>query len=368
MAAVPAVPVPGSELQGPASDVPAAAAPAPGALRKALPTVVCTAVIAAAVVWQRDAVGTGIHTLLTADPKWLVVALLATLGLWPTSVLMLRGSIPAQTCSRRLFALQLAVPAIGLIPAAALLIRLRFLRRAGLSHTAAVASMTLFGFAAFAVRIPLVVVALLATPALIDRTGAQAPWHDLGSKPSGLWHSVIDNPWRTAAFVAVSVLVATGLFVTGALMLRRRIAAQGGWRGMFARLRHARHDAAHAWKSVASTAFRPRRAAALWLCALAQPLLMVIALWAVLHAVGADLSLADTFVVELVTVALAPLLPSPNGVGSKEITIAAGLTAVAGLSGGVAVAAALGFRLLTFWCQIPLGVASFAWLSHRRAI
>ncbi|WP_084522438.1 lysylphosphatidylglycerol synthase transmembrane domain-containing protein [Nocardia inohanensis] len=366
MAAVSADPVPGSDVSG--IEVPGGDGAGPGVVRRALPTVVCTGIIAAAVVWQREAVETGIHTLLTADPKWLAVALLATLGLWPTSVLMLRGSIPAQTCSRRLFALQLAVPAIGLIPAAALLIRLRFLRKAGLSHTTAVASMTLFGFAAFAVRIPLVVVALLATPALIDRTGAQAPWHDLGSKPAGIWHAVIDNPWHTAAIGAAGAVIVTGLVTAGALMLRRRIAAQGGWRALPARLRRTRRDATSAWKSVAGTAFRPRRAAALWLCALAQPLLMVIALWAVLHAVGTDLSLADTFVVELVTVALAPLLPSPNGVGSKEITIAAGLTAVAGLSAGVAVAAALGFRLLTFWCQIPLGVASFAWLSHRRAI
>lgn len=44
------------------------------------------------------------------------------------------------------------------------------------------------------------------------------------------------------------------------------------------------------------------------------------------------------------------------------------VTAVAGPTTGVAVGAALGFRLLTFWCRIPLGLASFAYLNHRRAI
>ncbi|MGW4356132.1 lysylphosphatidylglycerol synthase domain-containing protein [Nocardia sp. NPDC004582] len=341
----------------------------PAAARKALPTVVCTVLVAAAAVWQRDAVLTGVHALAGADPRWLLLAALATLALWPTSVFMLRGSIPARPATGQLFALQLAVPAIGLVPAASLLLRLRFLRRTGLSHTGAVASMGLMGFAALMVRVPLVVVAVLAAPGLMSRNGAQPPWHDLGARATGWWHHLVgENPWRTALII-VAALFAIGVAAAVAgLILYRRVAAQGGWRRLPARLRRARSDAEFAWKSVAGTAFRPRRAAALWICALLQPLLMVVALWAVLHAVGADLSLPDTFVVELVTVALAPLLPSPNGVATKEITIAAGLTAVAGLTAGVAVGAALGFRLLTFWCQIPLGLASFAYLNHRRAI
>ncbi|MFE3189623.1 lysylphosphatidylglycerol synthase domain-containing protein [Nocardia sp. NPDC059240] len=341
----------------------------PAAARKALPTVVFTALVAAAAVWQRDAVLTGVHALAGADPRWLLVAALATLALWPTSVFMLRGSIPADTSARQLFALQLAVPAIGLVPAASLLLRVRFLRRTGLSHAGAVGSMALMGFAALMVRVPLVIIAALAAPGLMSRNGAQPPWHGLGARIAGWWHhGVTDNPWRTAGFIVAAVAVAGILLGLAALALNRRVREHGGWRGLPARVRHARSDALIAWKSVAATAIRPRRAAALWICALIQPLLMVVALWAVLHAVGADLSLPDTFVVELVTVALAPLLPSPNGVATKEITIAAGLTAVAGLTGGVAVGVALGFRLLTFWCQIPLGLASFAYLNHRRAI
>ncbi|MBL1078923.1 flippase-like domain-containing protein [Nocardia sp. 2] len=337
-------------------------------VRKALPTVLVAIAVLAATIWQREAVGTGIDTLLGADPRWLALAALATLLLWPTSVLMLRGSIPGETCARRLFALQLAFPAIGLIPAANLLIRLRFLRKEGLSHTAALASITLFGFAAFVVRVPLVILAVLATPSLMDRSGAQAPWHGLGERISATWHSAVENPWRTAAILA-AVLITGGIAVAlAAVLLYRRFVSRGGWRAVRARLREARVNTRTAWKSVAATAVRPRRAAALWLCALLQPLLMVLALWAVLHAVGAHMPLTDAFVVHLVTVALAPLLPSPNGVATKELTLAAGLTAVAGLTAGVAVAAVLGFRLLTFWSQIPLGIASFAWLSHRRAV
>ncbi|AYF78268.1 hypothetical protein D7D52_35555 [Nocardia yunnanensis] len=341
----------------------------PAAARKALPTIVFTVLVAVAALWQREALLTGVHALAGADMRWLLVAALATLALWPTSVFMLRGSIPADTSARQLFALQLAVPAIGLVPAASLLLRLRFLRRTGLDHAGALASMALMGFAALMVRVPLVVVAVLAAPSLMSRNGAQPPWHDLGARAGRTWHHLVgDNPWRTAGFVAAGVLAVAVLAGLSALALNRRVRAHGGWRHQFTRVRHVRTNALSAWKSVAATAFRPRRAAALWICALIQPLLMVVALWAVLHAVGANLSLPDTFVVELVTVALAPLLPSPNGVAAKEITIAAGLTAVAGLTAGVAVGAALGFRLLTFWCQIPLGLASFAYLNHRRAI
>ncbi|MFB8006789.1 YbhN family protein [Nocardia sp. NPDC056000] len=340
----------------------------PATARKALPTVICAVVVVAAALWQHETVAAGMRALLAADPRWLAVALVATLGLWPTSVWMLRGSIPAQPSSARLFALQLAVPAIGLIPAASLLIRLRFLRREGLSHSAAVASMTLFGFAALVVRIPLVIVAILATPSLIDRTKGQPPWHDLGARTAAWWHGATGNAWHTTLIVGTAVLVTGALGTVATIALRRWLTGRGGWRGLLHRARTGRTDAEFAWKSVAATALRPRRAALLWLCALAQPLLMVVALWAVLHAVGANLSFADTFVVQLVTVALAPLLPSPSGVAAKEVTLAAGLTAIAGLTGGVAVGAALGFRLLTFWFQIPLGLGSFAYLNHRRAI
>ncbi|WP_433565932.1 lysylphosphatidylglycerol synthase transmembrane domain-containing protein [Nocardia sp. CA-151230] len=341
----------------------------PASARKALPTIAFTVLVVAAAFWQRDAVLTGVHALAGADPRWLLLAALATLALWPTSVFMLRGSIPADTSARQLFALQLAVPAIGLVPAASLLLRMRFLRRTGLSHTGAVASIALMGFAALMVRVPLVVIAALAAPGLMSRNGAQPPWHDLGTRASAWWHHLIGgNLWNTAAIMIIAVLVGGIVLAVASRAMNRRVQAHGGWRQLPARMRHARSDAELAWKSVAATAVRPRRAAALWICALIQPLLMVVALWAVLHAVGANLSLPDTFVVELVTVALAPLLPSPNGVATKEITIAAGLTAVAGLTGGVAVGAALGFRLLTFWCQIPLGLASFAYLNHRRAI
>ncbi|MEC3914615.1 lysylphosphatidylglycerol synthase transmembrane domain-containing protein [Nocardia sp. CDC160] len=341
----------------------------PAAARKALPTVGSTVLVAGAAVWQRDAVLTGVHALMGADPRWLVVAGLATLALWPTSVFMLRGSIPSRTDARQLFALQLAVPAIGLVPAASLLLRLRFLRRTGLSHTGAMASMALMGFAALMVRVPLVIIAALAAPSLMSRHGAEPPWHDLGGRASTRWHHLVgENPWRTAGIMIIAVVVGAAVLAAIVVAVNRRVQGEGGWRRLPARIRHARSDAEVAWKSVAATAVRPRRAAALWICALLQPLLMVVALWAVLHAVGADLSLPDTFVVELVTVALAPLLPSPNGVATKEITIAAGLTAVAGLTAGVAVGVALGYRLLTFWCQIPLGLASFAYLNHRRAI
>lgn len=170
---------------------------------------VCTVLVAA--VWQRDAVLTGVHALAGADPRWLLVAALATLALWPTSVFMLRGSIPARPTTGRLFALQLAVPAIGLVPAASLLLRLRFLRRTGLSHTGAMASMGLMGFAALMVRVPLVVVAVLAAPSLMSRHGAQPPWHDLGSRTSGAWHHLAgENPWR-AALILTAALVAAGV-------------------------------------------------------------------------------------------------------------------------------------------------------------
>lgn len=348
----------------------------PAALRKLLPTVFCTAVVLAAAVWQHRVVAVSAHALAGADWRWLVVAGVATVALWPCSVWMMRGSIPAhtsaaetsapQTSARKLFALQLALPALGLVPTASVLVRLRFLRRAGLTHTATIASMTLFGFAAGMVRIPMIAIAALAMPRLMSHSGARPPWHGLAARSEAAMRLAAGHPWLTAGLGGAAFAIVVALTVLGVIMVRHKVAARGGWRQLL--LRHGPAEARSALKSLTTTAVRPGHAALLWLCAVAEPLLMVVALWAVLHAVGANLSLADTFVVQLVTVALAPLLPTPGGAGSRELTIAAGLTAVAGLTGGVAVAAALGFRLITFWCQVPLGLASFAYLSHRRHI
>lgn len=364
-------------VDAPTTSVPASPAVPISLVRRVLrsrllPLVVVALVVITVAVWQRDIMAAGVRALATADPGWLAVAVLAALAMWPTSVWMLRGVIPAQPPARQLFAVQLASPATKLIPGGPVVLQLRFLRRAGLSYGAAVGSMLLLGFATVAVRLPLLAVAVFATPNLMDRVGTRAPWDGAGGRISDIARSAGANPWRTAAIVtAVIVVAALTAFGMGVVTIRY-VSARGGWR-VFARraatrMRLTRTDSDLDWKSVLSTAFRLRSAVVLWPAAIAQPLLLIVALWAVLQAVGQPLSLADTFVVHVVAIALAPLIPSPNGLATKEITLITGLTTIAGIASPAAVAAALGFRLLTFWGQIPLGVVAFGYLTRRRAI
>jgi len=52
--------------------------------------------------------------------------------------------------------------------------------------------------------------------------------------------------------------------------------------------------------------------------------------------------------------------PSPGGIGPGEIALTAGLV-TAGIPSGVALSAAIVYRLVTFWIPIPTG-----WLSLQR--
>ncbi|WP_067546260.1 lysylphosphatidylglycerol synthase domain-containing protein [Nocardia crassostreae] len=328
-------------------------------------------ILAVVVVWQRETMAAGVRSLAGADPRWLVLAVLATAAMWPTSVWMLRGSMPVNPPTGHLFAVQWAVTAASLIPAAPLLLRLRFLRRAGLSHAAALSSIALLGLAVLAVRLPLIVIAVLATPNLMDRAGTRLPWDRLDGTVSSTHTAILENPWRSGAIITTVTLLCLTLTATAAFFAHRYASARGGWRALirhwFTR-HHSRAAADFEWKSIATTAIHPVRATLLWTSAAAQPFLNIAALLAILHAVDVNLPPTDAFVVYLITIVLAPLIPSPNGIATKEIAMVTGLTAIAGVAAGIAVGVALAFRLLTFWSQIPLGLLAVSYLSRRRAI
>ncbi|MFC9996881.1 YbhN family protein [Nocardia sp. NPDC127526] len=342
-----------------------------GTRSQLLVTVVLTAVLAGVVVWQWETVAAGVGSLAGADVWWLGVAAVGAVAMWPTSVWMLRGSMPVDPPTHHLFAVQWAVTAVSVIPAAPLLLRLRFLRRAGLGHVAAWSSIGLLGFAVIAVRAPLALIAFAATPGLLDRTGTRVPGERVTGWLTAARAAITENPWRSVAIAVPVGLMMLALLVGAAVVARRYARARGGWRELGRRwVRRHLHRASTdlPWKSVVATAFRPHRAGLLWTSAAVQPFLNIATLWAVLHAVDVDLSLAHAYVVYLLTITLAPLIPTPNGVASKEIAMVTGLTAIAGVTAGIAVGAALGFRLLTFWGQIPLGVLSVTYLSRRRVI
>ena len=61
------------------------------------------------------------------------------------------------------------------------------------------------------------------------------------------------------------------------------------------------------------------------------------------------------------------VVPTPGGIGSIDVAMIAGLTAV-GVGPGVAVSATVVFRVVTFWVQIPLGWVALRHLMRRGAV
>jgi undecaprenyl-diphosphatase len=93
----------------------------------------------------------------------------------------------------------------------------------------------------------------------------------------------------------------------------------------------------------------------------------VLALYAATAAFHADVSVAQAGAVYLGASIIAAAAPTPGGLGAMEAALVAGFTGV-GVEPGVAVAAVLGYRLLTYWLPILPGWISFHLLERRNLI
>jgi uncharacterized protein (TIRG00374 family) len=96
---------------------------------------------------------------------------------------------------------------------------------------------------------------------------------------------------------------------------------------------------------------------------LAARIILGITLWFILQAIGAPLSLTVALVATVATNLLAGLVPIPGGIGVAEAVLTS-LLVFAGLDPEEAFAAAIVFRIATFY--IPAGEGFFAmrWLER----
>ncbi|WP_430867961.1 lysylphosphatidylglycerol synthase transmembrane domain-containing protein [Demequina aurantiaca] len=90
----------------------------------------------------------------------------------------------------------------------------------------------------------------------------------------------------------------------------------------------------------------------------------VAAFQATLFAFDQHLAIVDVAVIYLLGNAVGALIPTPGGIGTVDIALAAGLTS-AGIPASVAVSIALIYRLLTFWARIPLGYVAMKWMQKK---
>jgi uncharacterized membrane protein YbhN (UPF0104 family) len=186
-----------------------------------------------------------------------------------------------------------------------------------------------------------------------------------GPAPSGLAaavHRMLPGSSLLAAggaFVAVGIVVAAA--AAGAIRRRAavhwlRTAPARGWS-------HARRELRDAGRVLRD----PGRAALLWGGSAASPGLHALILVAVYHSLSGGISGLVVALVYLVATAVAALVPSPGGFGALDVTLVAGLVAV-GAPTTTALAAVLGYRLITVWLPLVPGALVFAFLLRRRIL
>jgi uncharacterized membrane protein YbhN (UPF0104 family) len=234
-----------------------------------------------------------------------------------------------------LIVLQLAVKWIGLaIPSAAGRVTMNtlFLRKYGVPPTIAVTQGAIDGLSGFVVEALILLVAFIAADLSLDVETSDVPWGPI---------------------LAIIVLVIIGTVVTVLRVPRL-------------------HDAVvpkikEAWGALSGVVANPKRLFGLLGVNLASRLILATTLWFILEAIDAPLPLVTCLVVTVATNLLAGLVPIPGGIGVAEAAMTAFL-GLAGLDADTAFAAAVVFRVATFY--IPSGEGYFAtkWLQEEEYI
>jgi glycosyltransferase 2 family protein len=98
---------------------------------------------------------------------------------------------------------------------------------------------------------------------------------------------------------------------------------------------------------------------------LLSELLFSLCMYTVLRAFGQDVNYLDVVLVNVAVALFAGLMPVPGGVGVTEAALTAGFLAI-GVDEGAAFAAALSYRLVTFYTQPIIGFGAFQWLKRQR--
>jgi uncharacterized membrane protein YbhN (UPF0104 family) len=271
---------------------------------------------------------------------WLVVIglLVAQLARVPAAA-STQGASPQPIPLGPLYMLQLALAYIGLaLPgsAARFAVNVRFLQRQGLPSGSAVAVSALDSVWWFVVQIVLLVGIIIATPLSLDV--------DLGGSSGGLVSRLLPIVGLIAV-VAIVVLAAVPAW-------RRPIA--DWFRQMF-------HEA----RAAATGLSQPRRLGGLIGGNLALQILLALALAAFTRALGHPIGYVEVLFVNLSVSLLAGLLPVPGGIGLVEGALTVGLVR-AGMPDESAFAAALLYRMATFYLPPIWGFFALRWLERRR--
>jgi uncharacterized protein (TIRG00374 family) len=304
-----------------------------------------------------DTVRAGGASLVGADAEWLILAVVATVAIWVAGTVTQFGSMPGFPPVSRVFAVQVAASfANHLLPAGSggIAVNVRFLQRYGLTRGAAVGSVGLNSLAGLVTHVMLLAGAILISPAILSSVRSKIDWNEpVQAVQSNLW-------------IVGAVIGALGaLVVIAVLMTRDR---PGSWsRRLIARCGSVWKRLIREMKALGTVVRNPSRAAALWLGSLSVPLLHGMILYAVLRSIGTPIAMGTAMAIYVVVSSLSAVIPSPGGIGALDVALVAAFAAV-GVSSPAALAAVLGYRLLTVWVPLLPGACVFAVLLRRQII
>jgi uncharacterized membrane protein YbhN (UPF0104 family) len=283
----------------------------------------------------------GIDTLTSelsnAQAGWIWLALLVSPLVQVAEAFSTIGACPRPLRLGPVIGLQFAIRFIALaVPssAARVALNVRFFQRAGLATSPSIAVGLVDSVAGFVVQVLLLVVIWLAGLASLQLS------------TSGLSLDI-----SSQVIVAVVILVVVGLAVAVFVPRVRRVIAP--------RLAEA-GEAIRVLRS-------PTKVFELFAGNLVAQVILAVVLGICLRAFGQHASLAELILINTLASLLAGVLPIPGGIGVMEAAISGGLVAV-GIPESAAVAAAITFRLVTFYLPPIWGVVAMRILRRRAYI
>jgi uncharacterized membrane protein YbhN (UPF0104 family) len=281
-------------------------------------------------------VSAGTDLLRDVSYGWFVGAAGAAGLTWVAGALCQQGAVLDRLPVIPLLAVQFAGSAANhLLPAGVgvAAINMRFLRKRGLSRATALRAVGLNTGAGVSVHLVALVVLLCA--------GLVAPEVLAGR--------------AMVILIACAALGAIGVASVSVPRIRQRCLAV---------VRQQLSAAAAQWSELSR---RPARVLQLWAGSAAVPVLHATTLALLTTALGGHVSVGTVFGAYFLATAVSAAIPSPGGFGSLDAALILALTA-GGLGPAVAVAAVIGYRLITVWVPLIPSACVMGVLRHRAVI
>ncbi len=276
-------------------------------------------------------VGDSFEALGSANWAWLLAAAALSMVTYVAAAVGMIGCVPDPLPFGPTLQAQMASSFVNRVTPAnvgGMALNVRYLQKAGLEPAQGVTGVALNSVVGAVVHVVLLVIFFA--------------W--AGRSSSGAFKIPADSK--------VLVIIAVVLALAGIVVATRR--------GRRLVKRHVVGFVKQSIRSLAILARSPAKLAALFGGSAAVTLAYIAALAASLAAFHADVSFAEIGAVYLGASLIAAAAPTPGGLGALEAAVVAGLTGV-GVESGVAVAAVLAYRLVTYWLPIVPG-----WLAFRR--